>query len=178
MGRPVANSTGPGTADADAPDRDREVLRGVLELGEQLLDAAEHDLGSIGDVRGLRVMAEDAPVEIGDRDVDARRPEVSDQDLAGIRLERELAGRTATRAGTDVALGDEPAVQQLLHPAGDDRPPEAGPRHELRAGPRPAQPDLVEDDDERVEHLVRERIQGPLIRRPFELLHGTHATSR
>ena len=70
--------------------------------------------------------------------------------------------------GPDVALDDEPALDQLADALGDDRPAEAGPRDELGARARPPEPDLVEDDDERVERLVRQRAPRRGARRPAD----------
>ena len=100
-------------------------------------------------------MAEDPAVEGRDRDVDAGRAEVGDEHVPGVRAERQLAGRPAAGARPDVALGHEPALDQLADPLGDDRPAQTGAGDELGARPRPPEPDLVEDDDERVERLVR-----------------------
>ena len=107
--------------------------------------------------RRLVVMAEDPAVEGGHRDVDARRAEVGDQDVTGVGPERQLARRTAAGARPDVALDDEPALDQLADPLGDDRPAEPGPVDQLRARAGPSEADLVEHDDERVERLVRQR---------------------
>jgi hypothetical protein len=60
-------------------------------------------------------------------------PEVRHEDVPGVRPERELAGRPAARARTDVAFREEPAIDELADPAGDDRPPKARPGDELRA---------------------------------------------
>ena len=46
-------------------------------------------------------MGEDAPVERGQRDVDAGRPEVRDEDVPGVGPERQPARRPAARAGPD-----------------------------------------------------------------------------
>ena len=49
------------------------------------------------DVRGLVVVPEDPPVEVGDRDVDARRPEVRDQHVAGVARGRRGGGAAGRR---------------------------------------------------------------------------------
>ena len=69
----------------------------------------------------------------------------------------DVAGRPAAGAWTGLALGDEPAVDQLADALGDDRPRQPGPDDELGARPRPAEPDLIEDRDQRVERLLGER---------------------
>ena len=100
------------------------------------------------------MVAEDPAVERGHRDVDARRAEVGDEDVAGLGAERQLAWRPAAGARPDLALDDQAAVDELADPLGDDRPTEPGPRDQLGARPRAAEPDLVEHDDQRVERLV------------------------
>ena len=112
------------------------------------------------------------PSRRGDRDIDAGRAQVGDEDVAGVGAEGQLARRPAARARPDVALRDEAALEQLADPLGDDRAPQAGPRDELRARLRAAQADLVEDGDEGVERFVGERAvarqagvgHGPMIR--------------
>ena len=111
----------------------RALVRRLLELDQQLLDPAQDHLGPVGDVRGLGVVAQDPAGEVGLGDRDARRPEVRDEDLAGVGAEREVARRPAPGARADVALDDQPPVQQLLHAAGDDRAAEAGPGDQVRA---------------------------------------------
>ena len=126
-----------------ASTRSRHVLRPGLDLGR------------------LVVMAEDPPVEARDRDVDARRAEVRDEHVAGVRAERQLARRPAARAGSDLALGDQPAIDQLADALRDDGPPEARPRDQFGPRSRATEPDLVEDHDQGVEGLVREWPRGP-----------------
>ena len=70
--------------------------------------------------------------------------------------ERQLARWPPAGARPDVALDDEAAVDQLADALGDDRRAEAGPLDQLRPRPGPSEADLVEDDDERVEGLVRD----------------------
>src|SRR5262249_60256142 len=76
--------------------------------------------------------------------------------VACIGREGRLAGRAAARAGSDVALREQAALDELADALPDDRPAEAGPGHELRSGSRSTQPHLVEDDDQRVKRLVGE----------------------
>ena len=106
-------------------------------------------------------MAEDPAVEGRDRDVDARRAEVGDQDVTGVGAERQLARRPAAGARPDVAFADQPAIDQLADPLGDDRAAEAGPVDQLGARLDRPEADLVEDHDEGVERLVGERPERP-----------------
>ena len=160
----------PRHADADAPQPAGDAGGRPEQRLEQRVDPVEAGLRAGLDRRRLVVMAEDPPVERGDRHVDARRPEVRDEDVAGVGAERQLARRPAAGARSDVALGDEPAVHELPDPLRDDRPPQPGPRDQLGPRPRPAEPDLVEDGDQRVERLVGER------RVRLELHDGPHHT--
>ena len=147
----------PGHADPDAPQAARQRTGGRAQLVEQLVDALEAGIGAGRDLCRLVVMAQDPAVEARDGDVDARRAEVGDEHVAGVRGEGQLAGRPAAGAWPGLALGDEPAVDQLADALGDDRPRQAGPDDELGARPRPAEPDLIEDRDQRVERLLGER---------------------
>ena len=122
-----------------------------------VVDAVEAGLRAGLDPGRLVVVAEDPAVERRHRDVDARRAEVGDEDVAGVGPERQLARRPAAGARPDVALDDQAALDQLADALGDDRPAEPGPLDELGARSRPPEADLVEDDDERVERLVGQR---------------------
>ena len=158
IGRPVSNSTGPGHADPDPPQPARDGLgRPRAAASNSSRPGRGRPPGPASISGGLVVVAEDPPVEGRHRDVDARRAEVGDEDVAGVGPERQLARRPAAGARPDVALDDEPALDELADALGDDRPAEAGPRDELRARSRPPEADLVEDHDERIERLVGER---------------------
>ena len=80
--------------------------------------------------------------------------------MTGVGPEGQLARRPTAGARPDLTLGDETAIEQVLHASGDDRPAEAGPRDELGARPRAPEADLVEDRDEVVEDLVGERCRA------------------
>ena len=144
-------------ADTDPPQLPGQSLRRPDERVEQHVDPGEADLRTGLDVGGLVVMTEDPAVERRHRDVDARRAEVGDEDVAAVGAEGELAWRPAAGARPDVALGHEPALDELADPLGHDRPAETGPRDQLGTRARPSEADLIEHDDERVERLVRER---------------------
>ncbi len=121
---------------------------------EQLIDPVEAGLRAGLDPGGLVVVAEDPPVEVRERDVDARGAEVGDEDVAGVGAERELARWPAAGARPDLAFDDQAALEQLADALGDDRPAETGPRDQLGAGSGPPEADLVEHHDERIERLV------------------------
>ena len=76
-------------------------------------------------------MAEDAAGQVGHADADAGRAQVGDQHVTGVGPEGQLAGRATAGARPHLALGDETAIEQVLHAAGDDRPAEAGSRAKL-----------------------------------------------
>ena len=127
------------------------------QLVEQLLDPPEPDLRPGLDLGGLVAMAEDPPVERIIATSMLVAPRSATRTWPGPGLERQLARRPAAGSTARVALDDEAAFDELADPLGDDRPPEARSLDELRSRPRPAEPDLVEDEDQRVERLVGQR---------------------
>jgi hypothetical protein len=129
-------------------------MRPPEEQVEQRLDPLQAYLGTGLDERGLVVVAEDPAIEGRQRDIDACRPEVGDEDMAGVATEREMARRPSACARAGIAFADESTIDHLADAAGNDRPTEPGVLDELSPRPRPTEPDLVEDDDERVEDLV------------------------
>jgi hypothetical protein len=162
-------------ADADPPGSAGHAARGPLELPEQLLDPPEDPLRAVADARRLGVAAQDPAGQVRDGDADARRAEVRHEHVPRVRSEPELARWSAARARTHVAFDHEPPVDQLLDPAGDDRAPEPRPRPELRTRPRAAQPDLVQDHDEGVQHFVgngRQSVGQRWIHAGMLLRHG------
>ena len=72
--------------------------------------------------RRLVVMAEDPAVEGRDRDVDARRAEVRDEDVPGLGPERQLARRPAAGRRPDVALDRRARARSARRPAGRRSP--------------------------------------------------------
>jgi hypothetical protein len=111
------------------------------------------------------VVTEDPAVERRHRHVDARRAEVGDEDVAArARNVSCRGGRPPVLGRPDVALGHQAALDELADALGHDRPTQTGPRHELGTRARPPEPDLVEDDNERVKRLVRQRAEPA---RPF-----------
>ena len=80
---------------------------------------------------------------------------------------RRRRGRRGGAAAGPPVLGPmspsigEPAVQQLLDPARDDRPAQPGPLDQVGARPRGAVADLVEDLDQGVEHLLGQSARRP-----------------
>ena len=165
IGRPDSNSTGPGDPDADAPQAPRDVLRRAQQRPEQGVDPLEAALRAVLDARRLVVVAQDPAIEARDGHVDAGRAEIGHEDVPGLGAEGELPRRASAGTRSDVALGDEPAIDELLDAARHDRPAEARPGHQLRARTRPPEPDLVEDHDEGIEDLVGQgRVATPFQR--------------
>ena len=103
------------------------------------------------------MVTEDPSIEGRQGDVNTRGAQVRDEDMTCVRPEGQLARRPSARARPDVALRDQPTVDKLADPPDDDRPAETRPVDELRAGSGSAEADLVEDKDQRVERLVRQR---------------------
>ena len=75
----------PGHADPDAPQPARAGPGRRAQLVEQLVDALEAGIGAGRDLCRLVVVAQDPAIEARDGDVDARRAEVGDEDVAGVR---------------------------------------------------------------------------------------------
>ena len=145
IGRPVENSTGPGTpipTPHRRPGRDRV---GRSSCVEQLVDALEAGLRAGRDLRGLVVVPEDPAVEARDGDVDAGRAEVGDEDVAGIRAEGQLAGGRPPVLGPVSPSATSPrSISSLTRWATIARPRPVRSTSSERE-PRPAEPDLVED---------------------------------
>ena len=171
IGRPVPNSTGPGTPMPIPQIRPGSVVGRREQLPEQLLDPPEHGLRPVRDGRRLIVVAKDPAIQRGDGDVDAGGAEIGDQDMPGVRAERQLARWAPAGRRAGVALDDQAAVEQLRDALGDDAPAEARVRDQLLARPRVAKPDLVEDRDERLEGLLGDRPGDRVARRNRT---GTH----
>ena len=157
IGRPDWNSTGSRDADADPPQAPRHAVGRPQQLLEQRLDPVEAAFGPGLDPHRLVVVTEDPAVEGRDGDVDAGRAEIGDQDVAGVGAEGQLAWRSTAGARADVALADEPALDQLADALRDDRAAESGAGHQLRPRQRPSKADLVEHGDQGVERFVGQR---------------------
>jgi hypothetical protein len=65
-------------------------------------------------------MPQDPPIERGQRNVDAGRAEVGNQQVAGVSTKCELAWRAAARAGAGLALHEQAPIQELADPLDDD----------------------------------------------------------
>ena len=154
-GSPGSELDRPRNADADAPEPTRHLAGRRDQSREQALDPAEDGFGSGGNIRRLGEVAECLPAEVRDRDVDARRTEIRDEQVTGRCLEGQLPGRPAAGARTDVTFRHEASIDELPHPLRNDRATQAGALTDLRSRPGAAQADLIEDDDQGVETFFR-----------------------
>jgi hypothetical protein len=84
------------------------------------------------DPSGLIVVSEDPAIEGGDRDVDAGRPEIGDEDVPGIGAEGQLARRAPAGARPDITFADEPAIDELTDALRHDRTAQARSGNEFR----------------------------------------------
>ena len=130
-GPPGAELHWPGDPDPDAPQPAGQVARRGGQLAEQLVDAGEAQLRPGGDVCGLVAVTQDPPVEVGDGDIDAGGPEVSDEEVARIGAKAHASWRSAPGARPRVALDHQAELDQLADPLRDDAAREAGPRDQL-----------------------------------------------
>ncbi len=146
-----------GDPDPDPPQRSGDRLGRSQQCVKQRVDAIEAALGPRLDLGRLAVMTEDPSVQAGQRDVDARRPEVGNEDVTGVGAKPQLPRGPAARARPDVTLRDEAAIEKLANSPDHDGTAEPGPGDQLRAGPRPAESDLVQDEHQRIQGLVRQR---------------------
>ena len=112
-GVPVSNSTGPGTPMPMPHRRPGSVARVGDQLTEQLVDAGQAALRPVADVGRLVAVGDDPAVERGQRHIDARRAQVGDEDVAGVRAEGELARRSAAGARSGVTVAHQADRDQL-----------------------------------------------------------------
>jgi hypothetical protein len=132
--------------DPDADGADRRVAASPCdEAREQLLEATEHLDRTVRDVGRLAEMRQDGAAEIGERDIDAGRAEVGDEERPGIRREPHVARRPAAGARCRAVRDDETAVREFRDALRGDGAREAGRVHHLGPRPRAVDPDHVED---------------------------------
>ena len=107
-GRPVANSTGPGTPTPIAVD----VVAARARLGEGArelrLDKAEHRLGALCDVEVLGQLGENRAGEVDDRQPRVGGAEVGPEDHAAVAREDEACGGRPPVEGSSVASRTSP----------------------------------------------------------------------
>ena len=130
---PGAKLDGTGHADADAPEPAGQVAGRGGQLREQLVDAGEAAFRPGRNVGRLVAVAEDPAVEVRDGHVDAGRPEIGDQQMAGIGAKAHPPRRAAARARAGLGLDDEAELHQLVDALGDDAPRQARTCDELGA---------------------------------------------
>ena len=152
---PAANSTGPGTP---MPMPHRRPGRSRVPSCSSANSSStrwRQRLRAVGDVGRLVTVGEDPAIEVGDRDIDARRAKVGDEDVPGVRAKRQLARRAAARARPDPVVDDQAELDQLADALGDDASAQTRASNKLGARTRPSQPYLVENRDQCVERLAR-----------------------
>ena len=154
IGRLEWNSTGPGSADADPPELPRKVVGLGQALLEELVHVVEHEVGAGGDVVRLLDVHDDLAGEVGDGDVDARGAQVGDEQMAGVRPEAEEPGRPPAGRRPELALGEEPVLDELGDSLGHDCASQARRVHQPRPGRGAVRADEVEHRDEAVEALL------------------------
>ncbi len=160
---------GPGHADADAPQAPRQAARAGAEALEQLVDAVEarrpgrpRCRPARRDGRGSGRRASSAATSM------LVAPRSATRTWPAPRLERELARRPAAGARSQVALDDEPPVDELGDALGDDAarqrpsarrapPASATARAGSRRGPRRARRASRPDRRARGESTARPR---------------------
>ena len=137
-GRPVENSTGPGT-----PTPTAHTSAGVRPASASTFCASRSTSastapGPVGDVDRVADGGEDLRGQIGDRDVDAGDAEVDGEHAAGPAVELQQGRRPAAGAPPPAALLEEVGRDQLVDPGAHRVPRGTGQRHQVRAAARPA----------------------------------------
>ena len=100
-------------------------------------------------------MSEDRSGQIGERHVDARGPEVGNQQAPGRRIQDEASGRPPATARSGDVVGDQATLHELTDALRDDRATQAGAMGNLGARQAVGVPDGIEYRDERIERLIR-----------------------
>ena len=144
VGRPVANSTGPGRPIADADDI-TEAATGAADEHPAAVDDPRQDLlRADRDVEVDDLVGEHGGGEVGHGQAHVGGPDVDAEDEPRPRIEGE-AGRwaTATRRGL-TGRTDQLAGHQGVDALGDGRPAEARRDGQLAARPRRAVAEQLE----------------------------------
>ena len=133
-GRPLANSTGPGTPTpiprTSSPERPTSSSSSREALGHPL----ERVLRPERDVEVGRSLGQRRAAEIAHRDPGVRRAEVGDEDDSGVAIERQHGRRAAAGGGAAAGLVDEPLREERVDALGDGRAGEPG--HPREVGSR------------------------------------------
>ncbi len=125
-GRPLSNSTGPGTP-IPIP---RTSSRGAPDLVEQFGEALGRPLEGVFrpecDVQVGRALGQRRAGEIAHRDPGVGRSEVGNEDDAGVAIEGQHGRRAATGRGAAAGLVDEALLEKCVDALGDGRAGEPG----------------------------------------------------
>ena len=165
-GRPLSNSTGPGTPTpiprTSLPDRPTSSSSSVKRSATQ----ARARLRPEGDVQVGCALGQRRADEIAHRYPRMRGAEVGDEDDAGFAVEREHGCGTTAGGGAASGFIDEALREQRVDPLGDSRAGKPG----LSGQVRPCDCDLLADQAQecartgrgglgrqRVRHVVREK---------------------
>ena len=150
-GRPVSNSTGPGTPIPIPQQRPRPVnAASASHSSKSSSTRVSTRVGPVRDRARLLHVRQDRAGEIGDRDVHARRAEVGDEQVPGVGAEADQPRRPPAGRAAELADADEPVLDELEHALSHHRAAEAGRLDQAGAGGFSVHPDVVEHGYEAV----------------------------
>ena len=135
-GRPLSNSTGPGTPTpiprTSLPDRPTSSSSSAKRSATQ----ARAVLRPEADVQVGCALGQRRAHEIAHRHPRMRGAEVGDEDDAGIAVEREHGRGTTSGGGAASGLVDEPLLEERVDPLRDGRAGEPGRSRQIRSRDR------------------------------------------
>ena len=134
-GRPLENSTGPGTPIPMPQTSSRRCgPTSASSSLKTLVHPAEHLVGPDGDVQVGGSLDERRAVEVAEREPRVGRAEVGHEDDAGVAVEREHGRRAAAGRGAAAGLVDESEGEQRVDALRHGGAGEAGLPGEIGAG--------------------------------------------
>ena len=101
------------------------------------------------------------PSRVGHGDIDARRPQVGHEDVAGVGPERRAGAAGGRRCSARPRPRSPARVRSARRRAGRRSPGRGRSGRPAPSASGTARADLVEDDDQRVERLVGQRARPP-----------------
>jgi hypothetical protein len=178
MGRPVRNSTGPGTPMPMPHSAAGQVARRPQQLVEELLDARQAALGPGRDVGRLVTVPEDPAIEVVTATSMLVAPRSATSRCPASARKPDAARRPAAGARTGLGLHHEAGVHQLGDALAHDPTRQAGPRHELRPRQGTGGANLVQHERQGVVGELDAILgHGPIIR-PVPNRAGTFVLDR
>ena len=99
-------------------------------------------------------MREQRAVKKRRRHVNARRPDIRDENVAGVRLEAELARRPSACARAGLPIDDQAAGDEFPDALRHDRSAQAGSRRDLAPRLRAGEANGIENGDQRASGLI------------------------